>query len=689
MPDPPGATSGLGALSALFAEQKASARAIQPTEQVTFGRGLVAYVDLREQRVHGAEPSCPVQGFSREDCQFLRVAPFAQPVGLTTWRQGRSAGAGAWSALVPVKHRWGSLSPGQDVVYGVRREGSLSIDVINEKGEAKPYLDSTSLPVLRSVDVLELKDTLQVIAVDENGQLAVVPVSRGASPQAGTLHDLKIGLSDPDDGANQARYRISQGMKVMYGRWVSSPLLDKQGGVEANWLLTWIEAIPPPKYTPAGVPFKKAGKGGKAKHGCGRGSRPLFDASVEKKTHLMRLSPEGKVLTDKIIPTPPGEFQGNAEVASALAVQLFPGGFELAGQRYTNELGAFSGEPPASPALPGGALPRPAFESTLSPSIVAAAYDAPSGEGIVIGQQDETFIGQLFNAIGQGVGEPFKIPGKFQFSHRSLPTLARVGSLWVALEGDGYAVRVLNGGGEKSGQRIELNSHSGFALGLVPADESNVQLVMSSWSSMRELTVYNIDIPNRTLTTATQASSRVLLSSGVPAHVTQLSPGAVTILGARPNETPVIGQLDASGRWQESSLKLGEQVGTPKRAHVHPVWGDAVVVVEGDKGSMGFWAKAGGSAMLGGLGAVGGEPGKKTPPDNDQDHEFGPFVHGGAFLLPATPGDVAATSADFTRTLANCPYALPTGPKRTVLVCAEPIDGTSLGTRVGLRVYRP
>jgi hypothetical protein len=692
MPDPPGAASGLGALSPLFAEQKAGTRAIKENEQVTFGKGLVAYVDLQDSRMHGGEPACPVQGFTREDCRFLRVAPFAQPVPMGTWRLGRSAGAGAWSALVPARHRWGSLSPGQDVVYAVRRDGSLTIDTINEKGEESAFLDSTSLPVLRSVDVLELKDTLQVVAVDENGQLAVVPVSRGAAPKAGALNELKISVSDPDDGANQARYRISQGMKVMYGSWVSSPLLDKQGSVDGHWLLAWVEAIPPPKYTPAGVPFKgKGGRATKAKHGCGRGSRPLFDASVEKKTHLMRMSPAGKVVEEKIIAPPPGEYRENSGVASALAVQPFPGGFELGGQRYTNELGAFSGEPPQTTPPAGGALPRPPFEATVGPSIVAAAYDVPSGEGIVIGQQDETYVAQLFNAIGEGVGAPFKIPGKFQFAERSIPTLARVGGSWVALEDNHHGIRVLNGEGDRAGQRIELNGQSGFPLGLVRADDSNVQLIMSSWSGMRELTVYNIDVPNRTLTTATQGSSRVLLSTEVPTHVAQITPGAITILGARPNETPVIGQLDASGRWQETSLKLGDQVGTPKKAHVHPVWGDAVVVVEGDKGSMAFWAKAGGSAPLAALGPVAAEATKKPshPNDNDIHHEYGPFVHGGAFLLPPTPGDVAATGGDLARTLANCPYALPTGPKRTVLVCAEPIDATSLGTRVGLRVYRP
>jgi hypothetical protein len=687
--DPAGATKGLGAFSPVFEGSWGKARPLPPTSVVAFGKGSMAYLDMTDHPV-AREPACLVAGVSREDCQFLRVAPWEGQLPAGAWRNANpGSGTGAWSRLIPARRRWGNLSPGQDVVYAIRREGALTIDTINERGEIATLLEGGASGSLSDVKIVELGGNgLVAVGRNEEGSIDAVELVRsGATAKVGQRHPLKISPLDPTDPAAYARSRISSGDKVSFGDWVVSPMLDKSGALEPSWLFAWVEAQPPPKYTPAGAPYKGPRVRPKGKHGCGRSSRPLIDASVEKQTHLMRMSPQGAILEDKTVKVMP--MASEASEGSVLSVVLFPGGIEVNGHRFDNKLTPERGD--AQPAFASLGLVRPPFEGTLPPSIIAAGYDAASGEGVVVGAQGENYGAQIFDGVGNAKGEPFLIPGHPRLASRSLPAVARAGGTWVALESNGNTLLILNGA--NAGKTISVSADSAYGrssqtLAVLPVDDNQVQVVAATWSTPRELMVVKVDVPNRTATSVVSANARVHIANDSEAVHVMSGPGAdgtLTFLGRRPNGTPMLGRLDPSGKWSDVSLKIGEEIGDVKRVRAHEVWKDSVLVVEGETSALGVWASSAQIAPLPSLGGFDKDDAKKRV---DREREAGPLLLGATWMVDGAPGDVVAPDAALAKSFAGCPYAFPTGPRRVLMVCAEPTETDKLGARVGLRVLR-
>lgn len=708
--DPPNTAKGLGGLRTLFASTASVPRSIAPTSMVAFGKGALAYVDLSERRQ--VDLGCPVAGVQREECQFLRVSTWSGAApSAVQWRAANPGqGTGAWSKLIAAKRRWGNLSPGQDVVYAVRREGALTIDTIDAKGEIAPLLQADAAHVLTDVDVVELAGgALLAIGRDEGNSLEVVEVQRGAGGQAklGESHDLKITAFDTDSGAgaDSARAVIAGGNRVAMGRWSAAPLIDKSGAVTSSAVVAWTEALPPPKYTPAGKaylgpkPRPKSGPAG-ARHGCGRSSRPLHDLSVEKRIHLTRLSAKGAVVEDKVVavPTLPEIHEGG----QPLALQVYAGGVEVNGQRFDEAFAPQANEASTAAVPVAGPLAKPPFEGSMSAAIVAAGYDVPSGEGIVVVQDGKRMSAQLFDGLGEPKGEPFSLLGSFAFTPRSMPSVARAGTTWVGLQANGQALQVLNGPNQGETIAIDVDSSTGRTiqtLALLPGDDDRVRVVKSTWGSPLELLVINVDVRDRTVTTVTHSSVRVHMATDEGALLVMPGPTSddLTFVGRRPNGSPLIGRLDAMGKWSDIPARLDDTVGAPKRTRTHEIWRDAALLVEGEKGSVAFWASDAKSAPLPSLGAFvapskpvsKGAPAKQSvrgAPANNR--RWGPFAGNGKWHVPDRPGDLVATDDALSQALVNCPYAFPTGPGRTLLVCSEATDPSNLSGRVGLRVFR-
>lgn len=677
--DPPGTKAGLSALAPLFGADSGRSRPIEQTRMHTFGKGLLAYIDLQGA---SSEPGCPVAGYKDTECRFYRVAAFPQPISGQAWRENARAGAGEWSRLMHAKEKWSAFSPGQDVIYAVRLSSGVTIDTIDEKGNVSALIDGSTLTNLFDVSVLELKDGLVAVGVDENRALTAIPISRsGGAAKAGAVIPFQIATARLYDSAATARYLNDQKLKVSLGAPFVSALIDRSGSPEASWVMAWIEATPPPKYTPTGVPYRPKGKGkGKAKNGCGTPSRSLTDPSVDKKTHIVRLSSAGKVLEDKVIPFAlTAAMRGDMSDENPLGARVFPGGIEVQGQRFTNELGAFSGDPPAAVAQ-SGAMPRPPFEANQAHRVIAAGYDPPSGEGLVVSQHNGKFYLQRFDGLGVVQGEPEHLQEVFGFPDRDQPTLARVGGAWVARD-NGRQLHVLTG--ENAGKSIDLPYHDGNEpLAFFATDDQHLTYLSGTRYQPRSFTQLSFDVGTLSPTTLQSGSSRVFLD---PLGAFRAEGGALMVLGRRSNRTPVLGQIDAAGGWTESSLKVPEQVGDVQRTSAFKVWQDQVLVVEGSKGAHAFWARAGASAPLTSLPA----PDKDRPaPPPTPTPERGPFYFDGKWVLPSTPGDLVPAGEALSGVFSGCPYALPTGPRRVVLICAEAVDDKSLNTRVGLRVFR-
>ena len=172
----------------------------------------------------------------------------------------------------------------------------------------------------------------------------------------------------------------------------------------------------------------------------------------------------------------------------------------------------------------------------------------------------------------------------------------------------------------------------------------------------------------------------------------------------RPNGSPLLGRLDGAGKWSETSLKIPDELGEVKSVSAHPVYRDTVLLVEGEKGSLGIWASTGQSAPLPALAppdpekdSKDGKGGKDSEPSSrgvidlrqPPNRPAGPLLGSGRWFVPATAGDVIPTGEPVQKASENCPYSFSTGPRRVVLVCLEPLATDKLGARLGLRVLRP
>lgn len=688
--DPPDAKPGLGAFVPIVPVTAASELAVphDPGQVVAFGKGVIQLLSLTAPP--GLDSgACLVTVPDGAPCQFLRFAPWKQPRDRAGWeRPARDNDVGAWSAFVPAAGDWGNLSPGAEAVYALRREGSLAIDTIDEKGKVTPVFDGANAPAIFDVRLVETATGLLAIGIDPDTQsLAAVALRKkdggGFAPSPAT--QLHLTMTGDEGTAQQARWMIDQKLRVGYGSWDVLAGVDDKGKADKSVYMAWTEAIPPAKYAPRGV--VKKGHGVTAKHGCGgRPSRPLFDASVEKKTHLTVLGEDGRVAADHVLP-----IAAPLDSAPALALAAIPGGVEVNGVRFGKD-----GKPKdasVKPVAPPPALTPPPLVGPVMQRLEAAAFDPKSGEGIIVYSEKDDQRAMRFDARGAPIGAPVDVTNRVQLAPRAFARLARAGETWVALEQSADAVVLVNG--PNAGKRVAIASDRSWVLPkgpawVFPVDDAHVEVVrfvplpktylleigVGDPALSRGLMVSTVDVTSGNSTPWSLVSGWFAGEAITPrlndvAIAARASDGGLLLVGRGSEGSWREVRRNADGGWAAPVL-LGEG-GNIHGAIPHSVWGDVVAVLLGST-PLATWL----------------EGARTLPLQASNDHQAlrGPLLAGGAFALPATTGAPVKLPAEVARHVTDCPLAFPTGPNRTVMVCDEPVDAARVSVRVGLRTVR-
>jgi hypothetical protein len=686
--DPPDAKPGLGAFVPLVPVSAATEVVLpaDPGQIVAFGKGVMQHVSLATPPGFGA--GCLIADHPG-GCTFLRFAPWKKARDRAQWDHvAHENDVGAWSAFMPAGD-WGNLSPGKDVVYALRREGTLAIDTVDEKGKITSIFDGANAPPLFDVRLVETATGLLAIGTDGDTQsLASVALKRkdGGSFGVGPSKPLKIVMTGDEGSAQQARWIMDNKQRAGYGTWDVLPGIDEKGNPDKVVYMAWTEASPPAKYAPRGV-VKKGGHGG-AKHGCGgRPSRPLFDVSVEKKTHLTVLGDDGHIVGDHVIP-----IEAPTDAPPNLGLVAVPGGVEVNGVPFSKDGKPKGAAKPKSPEPP--MTPPPVLGPVLQ-KLESAQFDPKSGEGIVVYSEKDDQRAVRFDARGNPIGGSIDITNRLQAEQKGRFSLARAGDSWVALEPAGDAVVVVDG--MSAGKRIAIASDRSWVLPkspawVLPADDTHVTVVrfvplpktylleigVGDPSLSRGLMLSTVDVENGTSTPWSLANGWFSGETVTPrltdiSFVARAQDGGLMLVGhgsKGDGGTMRLIRRNPDGSWAAPTL-LGE--GSDVRwVAPHRVWGDVV-------------------ALLGGSHAVATwlESGKTLPVDGNPGREArGPLVGTGGFALPSTPAALVALPAEVAKLAGSCPIAYPTGPSRVVMICDEPVDPTRPSARVGLRTIR-
>ncbi|MCU0654618.1 MAG: hypothetical protein MUF64_04800, partial [Polyangiaceae bacterium] len=650
---------------------------------VSFGKGVLAQGSLVGS---GYPTRCLVRGVSAERCQFLRVAPWTKPpTDMGYFGPIPESIVGAWSAPLPAETAWTSLSPGREVVYGVRGDEGLIIDVINEKGEARKLVE-LGVRDIASTRVLELPTQLAVLGVDAGDlEMRVIGLkSEGGQPEATSDKGMGLHMLPPNANAAWAREVIKRTGKVGYGAWTAAPSLNAKGEPEDAFYLAWTQVIPPAKYTPAGVAPRKRG----AKNGCGMPSRPLFDVSVEKKVHVSRYSLAGKRLDDRVLPD-----VTFAADDTELALHLVPTsyGYVLNGRPRGRD-GALKKDAPAE-LPPGDGLARsPGIPAVPSQSIETAVYDQTRGEGLVmIGEEKRVFF-QRFDGTGEPVGAPIS-PGDQLLHQHTIGTenMALAGSSWAILARSDTVLALT---GPLAGKTIELKGESeqeltGSQAWMIPADDEHVEVIFQARLRPEDQKTLGIPQDKRVSTREAPFLTRVNLKTG------QASPYKILPGWFDDEWKPRLRRLQWVGRGKnEQVLFFGLQDGKAQlhrfagRSWSEPTlvsdapayqgwvvssWKDRVVLFDGDQSKAHWLLREQSSPIAQQLNL-------HRPPRNP-----GPWIPSASLALAEAVEPLPSTPKGLAE---QCPASFATGPRRVVLLCREPQDARTPGLRAGTRVLR-
>lgn len=688
--DPPDAKPGLAAFVPLVPLTAATEVVLpsDPGQVVAFGKGVMQHVSLTAPAGYGAG-ACLIAGEHPNGCTFLRFAPWKKARERAQWDHiAHENDVGTWSGFMPAGD-WGNLSPGKDVIYALRREGSMAIDTVDEKGKITPIFDGANAPNLFDVRLVETASGLLAIGTDADNQgLASVGLKRkdGGSFTVGRATPLKVVMTGDDGTAQQARWFIDNKLRAGYGTWDVLAGIDDKGNPDKVVYMAWTEATPPAKYAPRGV-TKKGGHGG-AKHGCGgRPSRPLFDVSVEKKTHLTVIGDDGHLVGDHVI-----AIEAPSDAPPNLGIVAVPGGVEVNGVAFSKD-----GKPKgaAKPKTPEPAMTPPPVLGPVLQKLEGAQFDPRSGEGIVLYSEKDDQRAVRFDARGNPVGGTIDITNRLQIEHNGRAHLARAGDSWVALETGGDAVVVVDG--MNAGKRIAIASDRSWVLPrspawVLPSDDTHVTVVrfvplpktylleigVGDPSLSRGLMLSTVDVENGTSTPWSLATGWFAGESVTPrlndiAFVARAQDGGLMLVGhgsKGDGGTARLVRRNPDGSWTAPTL-LGE--GSDVRwITPHRVWGDVVALLGGGH-NVATWLEGGKTLP------IDGNPGRETR---------GPLLANGASVLPAAAGAPVALPPEVAKLSKSCPMAFPTGPSRVVMICDEPVDDARPSARVGLRTVR-
>ncbi|MCC6647960.1 MAG: hypothetical protein IT374_20635 [Polyangiaceae bacterium] len=673
--DPPGTARGLSG----FVELAPGGDATQPltagrVQTLAFGRGLFAHY----APAAGGGP-CPFAPPGA--CRFFRVAPLAAPLSLPDASAPLAAAqVGPWGAVLQAPNEWVSFGRGRARLYAVREGSPLVIDAIDDQGRVTPFLFAGDAVGLTDVHVLEGDREVFVVAFDSGEMLATASAKLDASGRAGELSrflPLPIRRAPEWATARWVRAQLGANQGVAWGEWAAAPL-------GAGVAVAFVGVTPPPKRTPRqGVREPKG-----AKHGCGRPSRPLIDASVSKTLHLVAVDPRGAIERQVVV----AELGG---VAKAPALDLAPradGGVTLLGKAYAPDLTDAGPHAPRAVTTP----PKVPFEGAPLQTVEALGYDRASGEGMLVAREGDELVARAFDALGRPTGDARRFPAPERA--RVAPTpLARAGGAWVHLGADGESVLFVSG--PLAGKRLEVPElprvRPNHTLGVFPWGDGRAAIVRTANQNERDgddlrhrdaakerpsgLLIAVVDVTRGVVERPlSPAEGWPRHDGGAPKMTTvtsaALGPAGLVVAGlavSSSGETrPVAFRArDAASPWQELPIpELPDLLSVVAVAHE----GDVVVVIGNARERRAVWTSTGEARVL-----------PHDAPGREAAAPRGALLPSG--ILPSTPGELApAPNPD---ELSSCPHAIVTGQARLVLACVgHRGDGPSL--RAGLRTLR-
>ena len=750
--DPAGATVGVGPLVRVGKDPKATLSPNTYQQVIPFGMGALALVGFEQDRFVFGRPSCSLKTPWPETCEGFRIAPWVNPAREKAWPAAdESSEVGEYGPLFPSPVPWRKFSPGKRGAYAsylADRDGvpMLQVHHLGADGKIELFFEQPGTPY-SEVEVVETRSGHMGIfrelppPSEQEGRSPYVNASPplvairfvGEKANRSLSEPIKLDIGDigTDSRATDARFARKMGRRAGHGPVRASALLDDQGQTTDEIVLAWFEAIPPPTKDPereAQEDGPKPKKRGKAKNQCGRvnretfddrwerarpygdngcsgrQSRSLADPTVKKRLHLERLSSTGKPLDDRAIDL------SSTFAAERTTVDLAPtpgGGVTVNGIAFDKRFqptGKAASRPlvlTSRTAVSGGSASPP--DIPVSQRLYHAAVDPATGEAVVVYYQSDpsdstrgpltgvmhaTRYGVLGDVRGEtqlatpvdGYESPFM--GQFGNFAGLPPFAARTRDAWVVLT-EGWGFHLVGG------------SHDGAFLPLPKGCDEGA--LCQEGTSLLGVT--------------TRGDVASLLGAGkrgpwiAGLDLASLAAGPPRALsptnGVRPVLTPAgaLWQDDGSlAFWTvnekgdvslvspapptDDDADAGAKPPKPPRAWLQPVWGDYVVIVSREKSVTATWLKAGKTLDL--------DPKALTRDDEAQPLAEGstPVLSGRHWILPDTPGPLIAVSPELKRALQNCPYALPTGPRRLLLACTEPVSDQHPQISVGVRVAR-
>ena len=228
--------------------------------------------------------------------------------------------------------------------------------------------------------------------------------------------------------------RRSQGSAALQAM-VLAPAIDARGGLEEAFLLGWVEALLPKSGDPQKSMTARLQHINDMREGCGYPSRSLTDASLAKRIHVTRFGTDGTRQEDVVLGIP-----ADQESPPPPTLDPWPEGFVADGVVHGPRAAA---APPARPSPPA---PRLRAEQVVG----GAAFDARSGEGVIVATESGKYLIYRVGVEGQVQG-----PGVLE---GAIPEAAaqpvRLGSGWVWATLNPPQVVVLTGA--RAGLRVPL-----------------------------------------------------------------------------------------------------------------------------------------------------------------------------------------------------------------------------------------
>lgn len=370
-------------------------------EQTTIAYGRGTFFHTEYTWLDAADVDlCPTRGAGPTCGQFWVSSSGQAPA--TDWRLAPLAPPAAHPTLRPAPRSWDRFSPTQDAVYA-HGYNEPTLDRIDEQGHVTTVLSDDRLRA-PSVFVLEVGASLFALVggADDQTRGVLYELRRDASTGAHAL-GASVGLTAaplPPWGrrASHARQTEGQNLAPMLGAPVAVSLADKKN--PDAWGMVWVEALPPPINWPENKPYKRPGRRTiKAKNSCGgRSSRPLTDASVEKRIHLTRFQ-KLKLQSDVVL-TSSSALDPRSEPLQVAATDR---GVLVNGVTY-NRFGSVVGRPAKKAAPPAPPPPPPAAIAVQS--VASLDYDPATRTGVLTVLDGPTLWRRSFDAEGVFLGPP-------------------------------------------------------------------------------------------------------------------------------------------------------------------------------------------------------------------------------------------------------------------------------------------